>query len=172
MKTFYANDFDSMIRDFIGMAESAAQTASQHPFFKDLQDILKTAECKCEDGKCDCKEAPETNAPVNGILHSHVKTFSDKYVMIAEIPGLEDKDISIEFKENKLTVKAEYPTKIDQDKSDEENFSVLRVGTWITSFKFKDVDSEQIAAKLDRGQLKIVLPKKPEAQPLKVQINK
>ncbi len=38
--------------------------------------------------------------------------------------------------------------------------------------KFKDVDANNIVAKLDKGQLFVTLSKKPEAQPIKIKVEK
>lgn len=146
---------DALIRDLFDLGA----LASKHPFFKDVENICNCEEEKCEDD-CEC------TAPVNGVLKTDVRKYSDKYVLIAEVPGLNEEDVTIEFKDDKLSLAANYK------KDEEDQFTKIRVGKWSIAYKFKGVDSEKISAKLDKGQLIVTLPKKPEAQPFKVQINK
>lgn len=141
------NSPDKFITDLFGLGS----TVLEHPFIKNMME-----ECRCGD-TCECND-------VAGVLHAHVKSFDDKHVMIAEIPGLSDDDITIEFKDDKLTVTADYKK--------EEEFTKIRNGKWVTAFKFKDVDADNISAKLDKGQLFITLLKKPEAQPIKIKVEK
>jgi len=141
------NSPDKFITDLFGLSS----VMLEHPFVKNIME-----ECKCDDS-CECDE-------VSGILHANVKAFEDKYVMIAEIPGLTDDDIVIDFKDDKITVTADYKK--------EEEFTKIRNGKWTTSFKFKDIDSSSIVAKLDKGQLFITISKKPEAQPIKIKVEK
>lgn len=104
------------------------------------------------------------NEELTGRLNAQAKTFDDKYVVIAEVPGLKDEDITIEFKDKNLALIGDY--------KNEEDFDKIRKGKWACAFKFKDVDGEKIEAKLENGQLIVSLFKKPEAQPIKIQINK
>ena len=155
MNKVYGFNVDALLRDLADLGV----TAAKHPFFKDIENI-----CNCEGEKCE--EECECTAPATGVLRTDVKKYSDKFVLIAEVPGLSDEYITVEFKDDKLSLVADYK------KDNEEEFTRIRQGKWKIIYKFKDVDSEKISAKLDKGQLFITLPKKPEAQPFKVQINK
>ena len=136
---------------FITNLFDLGSTVLEYPFVKNIME-----ECKCGN-TCECDD-------IAGVLHAHVKTLEDKYVMIAEIPGLGDDDVTIEFKDDKLTITADYKK--------EEEFTKIRNGKWMTALKFKDVDASNIIAKLDRGQLIVTLFKKPEAQPIKIKVEK
>jgi HSP20 family molecular chaperone IbpA len=160
MRTVYNVPFDVMVRELLDLGTIAMKS----PLWKDIEKMCNCGdECKCEESECKCED---TCTPPEGVLKSHSNALSDKFVVIVEVPGLSDEDITVEFKEDTLTLKADY------GKKTEEDFSKIRVGKWMTAYKFKGVDTEKIVAKLDKGQLTVTLPKKPEAQPFKVEINK
>ena len=152
MKTY---DFDDLMRDFMGLGDIAMQS----DFAKNIQKIFNTEDVKPGAG-CGF------GMTFNGILCSRAKTYDDKYVVIAEVPGLTEDDITIEFKDGLLTLKAKYENQLEND------FNYLRNGSYVATFKAKDADGENITAKMDKGQIVVTLPKKAEAQPIKVQINK
>lgn len=152
MKTY---DFDEIMRDLLGLGDLAMQS----DIVKNLQ---KMWNIDAEKPNADCG----VNATFTNILHSKVKTYDDKYVLIAEVPGLAEDNITIEFKDGLLTLKAKYEKQLEND------FNYLREGTYLATFRAKDADGENISAKMDKGQITVTLPKKAEAQPIKVQINK
>jgi len=150
MRNDYA--FDRMLYNLMDLGTLAVK----HPFFKDVK-----AACDCENEDCSCNDVAEER--VSGVLHAHAKPFEDKYVVTVEVPGLTEDNLTIEFKEDVLTIKAQYGEVED---------SVMRAGLWRTAFKFKGADGSAISAKLDSGLLTVTLPKKTETQPIKIEINK
>ena len=100
-------------------------------------------------------------------LRVHTEEEDDKYVILAEVPGLKEDQLNIEFKDNVLTVSANY-----EEKEEKDNFKSLRRGRYSWSATARNIDPENISAELKEGVLKISLPKSPEAQPRKVEINK
>ncbi|MCB0339470.1 MAG: Hsp20/alpha crystallin family protein [Bdellovibrionales bacterium] len=100
-----------------------------------------------------------------------VKEFEDKFVISADVPGVEKEAVDISIEKNVLTLKV---TK--EEESEESTKNIIRkerwVGTQSRSLVLSEVvDSESISADLKDGVLTIVLPKKPEIQPKKIQIN-
>lgn len=157
MRTY---NFDEILREISGLGENVMNS----PFFVNLQKMYENG--VAGDGKCDCGPSCACDDNVVGLLHARVKTYDDKYVLIAEVPGLSDENITVEFKDGLLTLKAKY------EKQEDTDFNSLRVGTYVATFKSKDADGENISAKMDKGQVMVTLPKKAEAQPIKVQINR
>ena len=91
----------------------------------------------------------------------------DSYVIEAELPGLNEKDIKLEVKEAVLTLSTEKKA---------ENDEKAAQGTWIRrergDLRFSrtfelpdDTDVDKIEAKFHDGLLTIELPRKPESAP-------
>jgi len=144
---FYMRVFDASEK-FMADLFDLGSNVLNHPSFKNTIE------------KCKCGEYND----ISNILHAHVKTFDDKYIIIAEVPGINDDDIIIEFKDDKLIITADY--------KNEEEFTKIRNGKWMTAFKLKNVDINSIVAKLINGQLFVTLLKKSEAQPIKIKVEK
>ena len=88
----------------------------------------------------------------------------------AELPEIEEKDIQINLDNNMLTLKGERT--LEKEEKKESYHRVERYyGSFQRSFELPTtVDRDNIAASYDKGVLKIVLPKKEESKPKKVQI--
>ena len=94
----------------------------------------------------------------------------DALVLKADLPGLERDDVSIEVKDNVLTVagerKAEHAEKADGFYRVERAF-----GSFARSLTLPDgIDAEQVAASFDRGVLEVRIPKPAERKPHRVEI--
>ena len=90
----------------------------------------------------------------------------DHYLLEADLPGFEKKDIHLDLNGDVLTVTAERHSKVeDKDKKDK----VIRVersyGAYSRQFDVSGVDTEGIKAKYDNGVLKLTLPKKVKVEP-------
>jgi HSP20 family protein len=96
-------------------------------------------------------------------LRAHVKEEEDNYLVYSEVPGLKEDELSVEYKDDHLIIKAEY---------NEENEDTIRTGKYSWSCMFRKIDPEKIDAKLKDGVLKITLPKKEESKPRKIDIGK
>lgn len=81
----------------------------------------------------------------------------------ADLPGVDEKDISVTYANGMLTIKGEKKSEREQKR---ENYymSERSYGTFERSLALPEtIDEDQIQAKFDKGVLKIVAPKKPEA---------
>ena len=94
----------------------------------------------------------------------------DNYTLMAEVPGMKEKDIDLEIKDGLLTLKGH--TEESQEK--EENHYRMREfsrRSFERSFRIGEgVDSDKISAKLEKGVLTVALPKKEEAKPKAVKV--
>jgi HSP20 family protein len=87
-----------------------------------------------------------------------VKDESNQYIVEAELPGFDKQEIKLDYEDGKLVISA---TKEEEQNEEKSNYihrerrqcSMQRV------IYLKDVDSEQINAKLDQGVLTIEVPK-------------
>jgi HSP20 family protein len=93
---------------------------------------------------------------------------NDKEIVIeAELPGIEEKDVSVTVQDGLLTVKGE---KKLEKKEEKENYHTMerRYGSFMRSMRLPDtVDEENISAKIDKGVLTVTVAKKPGAETTK-----
>ncbi|MFY9681412.1 MAG: Hsp20/alpha crystallin family protein [Candidatus Sulfotelmatobacter sp.] len=88
-----------------------------------------------------------------------------------EVPGIDEKDISVSLENNTLTVHGE--RKIEKEEK-EENYRRVesQYGSFTRTFNLPPtVDSEKVSAIYDKGVLKVTLPKKAEAKPKQIKVN-
>ena len=84
---------------------------------------------------------------------------SDEYVITAEIPGVEAKDLSVDVSGEVLTIKGE-KTQEHEQKSKNYHIRERSAGSFQRSFPLpRNVDGDKIAASFDNGLLTVVLPK-------------
>lgn len=100
-----------------------------------------------------------------------IKEEPKRFVIAADIPGVDPKDIEIHMDKGVLTLKGERST---ETRSEDGKFTrVERVhGSFHRRFALPDTaDAEQISASGKHGVLEIVIPKKAEAAPRRITIN-
>jgi HSP20 family protein len=99
-----------------------------------------------------------------------IKETKEGYLFKADVPGIKEDDLTINLTGNRLTVSG----KREEEKRQEHEtyFSYERsYGSFTRSFTLPDgIDAEKVNATLKDGVLSILVPKKPEAQPKKVDI--
>ena len=95
----------------------------------------------------------------------------DHFVLRADLPGLTENDINIEFENNVLTVSGE--RKAEHEEKKEGYYRVERAsGTFARSLTLPEgIDPESIAASFDKGVLEVRVPKPEERKPRKVAIS-
>jgi HSP20 family protein len=100
-----------------------------------------------------------------------IREDKDRYVIHADLPGVEAKDIDITMENGVLTLKG---TRASEKSEDREGYKrVERVrGTFYRSFSLPDTaDTAKIEAKSKDGVLEIVLPKLEKSQPRRITVN-
>ncbi len=100
-----------------------------------------------------------------------VKETKDAYEVLADLPGMEKKDINISLHDNVLTVSGE---RKHEEKSEDENryFKERVYGNFSRSFRLPyQVDHKDVHAEYKNGVLKVVLQKSEEAKPREIEIN-
>jgi HSP20 family protein len=81
--------------------------------------------------------------------------------VLAELPGLEEKDVQVELADGVLSIKGE--KKIESEDND-RLFSERYYGRFERRIAVGNVDEDKIAASFKNGVLTVTLPKSPEAQ--------
>jgi HSP20 family protein len=91
-------------------------------------------------------------------------------VLVAEVPGVDEKDVDVEVKDNLLTIKGE--RRMEKSVKEESYHRVERAyGGFSRSFTLPQaVDSEKITATYNRGVLEIRLPKPEKAKTHQIKI--
>ena len=99
-----------------------------------------------------------------------VETETD-FVLRADLPGLSESDVNIEFDDNVLTISGERKSEQEERKA-----GYYRVERSFGSFRRtlalpEGVDGESIRATFDKGVLEVTVPKPAQRAPRKVQIS-
>ena len=91
-------------------------------------------------------------------------TETDKEIVVeAELPGIDEKDVSLALQDGVLTIRGEKKHERDEEK---ENYRMMerRYGSFQRSVRLPDtVDEDKVEATFNNGVLKVSLPKRPEA---------
>jgi HSP20 family protein len=91
-------------------------------------------------------------------------TETDKEIVVeAELPGIDEKDVSLALQDGVLTIRGEKKHEHDEEK---ENYRMMerRYGSFQRSVQLPDtVDEDKVDATFNNGVLKVSLPKRPEA---------
>ena len=91
-------------------------------------------------------------------------TETDKEIVVeAELPGIDEKDVSLSLQDGVLTIRGEKKHERDEQK---ENYRMMerRYGSFHRSVRLPDtVDEDKVEATFNNGVLKVSLPKRPEA---------
>ncbi|HOB62832.1 MAG TPA: Hsp20/alpha crystallin family protein [Candidatus Competibacteraceae bacterium] len=99
-----------------------------------------------------------------------IKEEVNQFVIHADLPGVEAKDIDITLEHGVLTLKGQRTV---EKKDETENYRrVERVrGTFLRRFSLPEaVDAEKVSAKCKDGVLEVIVPKRESAQPRRIAI--
>lgn len=96
---------------------------------------------------------------------------ADKYALSFDLPGIDKKDVKMNFSENTLTISGE--RRSEDEKKDVTCHRVERVyGKFYRSFTFPSmVNAEKISAQYKDGVLLVTVPKAEESKPKQITIN-
>jgi HSP20 family protein len=96
---------------------------------------------------------------------------TDQYTISFDIPGIEKKDVKMNFADNTLTVSGERIT--SEERKDVTSHRVERhFGKFFRSFTFPTmVNAEKITASYKDGVLTVSIPKAEESKPKQITIN-
>lgn len=98
----------------------------------------------------------------------------DSFVMEADLPGFDKKDIHLDLADNTLTISAERHSNHEQKDKKDKYLRVERsYGKYSRQFDVSSIDTDNIKAKYENGVLTLTLPKKhqqlPEAKHLEIE---
>jgi HSP20 family protein len=99
-----------------------------------------------------------------------IKEETDRFVLYADLPGVDPQEIEVQMEKGMLTIKGE---RRSEEKLETENFSRIerRHGSFHRRFALPDsADPDGITASGHNGVLQIVIPKRPETTPRRIQV--
>ncbi len=99
-----------------------------------------------------------------------IKEEANRFVLFADIPGVDPQDIEVQMDKGMLTIKGERRVEAVQES---ESFSRIerRHGSFHRRFALPDsADPEGISAAGHNGVLQITIPKRPETTPRRIQV--
>ena len=110
------------------------------------------------------------SATVSWIPRVDIHEEAERFVVVADLPGVEGKDIEITAEKGVLSLKGE---RRSEKKSSEDGYeSIERAsGTFLRRFALPEsVDAEAIKASHVNGVLEIAIPKRPTEQPRRIDV--
>lgn len=99
-----------------------------------------------------------------------IKEEANRFVLYADLPGVEPKDIEVQMDKGMLTIKGE---RRGEAIVESESFSRIerRHGSFHRRFALPDsADPDGISASGHNGVLQIIIPKRPETTPRRIQV--
>jgi HSP20 family protein len=100
-----------------------------------------------------------------------VRETKDRFVFVADLPGVEAKDIEILLTGNRLTVTGMRADKVEKGEEGEYYARERTYGRFTRSFTLPEgADLNAVQAHLTTGVLTIVFPKVPAVQPKKIPV--
>ena len=100
-----------------------------------------------------------------------IKEDAENFVLVADIPGVDPKDIEITMNQSVLTIKGE---RNSEKRSEGNGFTRLEraSGLFYRRFSLPDsADDTRISAKGEHGVLTLTIPKKEKAQPRRIAVS-
>lgn len=101
-----------------------------------------------------------------------VKETADSFVVRADLPGVDEKDLDISLHQNVLTVSGQRQA---EERKEGESYALYerQYGSFSRSFSLPDIaDGERIDAKLEAGVLTLTIGKRAEAKPKKIALKR
>jgi HSP20 family protein len=92
-----------------------------------------------------------------------IRETESELVVEAELPGLDEKDLTVTLKEGVLTLQGEKKSE-REEKKDDYHLMERSYGSFQRSFRVPDtVNADNVKATFDKGVLKVTMPKRAEA---------
>ena len=99
---------------------------------------------------------------------AEVTSGSEGWTIRMSLPGIDQKDVSVDLDHSVLTISGERTARDDKTK---KHLSELRYGRFTRSFTLPDtVDAKKVAAKFENGMLELTLPVTEAKKPRRIEI--
>jgi len=110
------------------------------------------------------------SASVSWIPHVDIHEEAERFLVVADLPGVEGKDIDVTADKGVLTIKGE---RRSEKKAFQDGFERVEraSGTFLRRFTLPEsVDAEAIKATHVNGVLEVTIPKRPQEQPRRISV--
>jgi HSP20 family protein len=110
------------------------------------------------------------SASVSWIPHVDIHEEAERFVVVADVPGVDGKDIDITADKGVLTIKGE---RRSEKKSSNDGFERVEraTGTFLRRFTLPEsADAEAIKATHVNGVLELTIPKRPQERPRRIEV--
>jgi HSP20 family protein len=109
-------------------------------------------------------------ADISWIPQVDIYEESDRFIILADVPGVEPKDIRITTDKGLLTLRGEKRAREAQDGKARQRLE-RRTGAFMRSFTLPEgTDVDRITARHTDGVLEVVIPKLPALQPRTIEV--
>lgn len=99
-----------------------------------------------------------------------IKESEDAFHIVADVPGVDPKDIEVQMENGILTIKGERETSKEEEKEGYKRVE-RSYGSFYRRFNMPDTaDSEKIAARSHNGVLEVTIPKQEKVQARKIEV--
>lgn len=99
-----------------------------------------------------------------------IREEDDAYVLHADVPGVDPKDIELHMENGVLTLRGERKYESEEEKEGYKRVERMR-GTFFRRFSLPDTaDADNISARSQNGVLEVRIPKQAKVQPRRIQI--
>jgi HSP20 family protein len=116
------------------------------------------------------QNASADSASVSWIPHVDIHEEAERFLVVADVPGVEGKDIEITAEKGVLTIKGQ---RTSEKKSTEDGYERVEraSGTFLRRFTLPETaDAEAIKATHVNGVLEVSIPKRPQEQPRRISV--
>ncbi|MDX5333978.1 MAG: Hsp20/alpha crystallin family protein [Gammaproteobacteria bacterium] len=99
-----------------------------------------------------------------------IKEEADAYVIYADIPGVDPKDIEVHMEHGVLTIRGERKSETSEERDNFRRVERVR-GSFYRRFSLPDTaDAEKITARSEHGVLEVRIPKQEKLQPRRIAV--
>ncbi|MEC9363521.1 MAG: Hsp20/alpha crystallin family protein [Sinimarinibacterium flocculans] len=100
-----------------------------------------------------------------------IEEYADKFVIYADVPGIEPDSIEVTLEKGVLTLSGSRELAVESGGNIERKRTERASGRFLRRFVLPDtVDSDSVSASGRNGVLQIAIPKRPQAQPRKITV--
>ena len=99
-----------------------------------------------------------------------IKEEADRFVIHADIPGVDPKNIEVHMEDGVLTIKGERQSETKEEREGYKRVERVR-GSFFRRFSLPDTaNADAISAKSQHGVLDVVIPKQEKVQPRRIEV--
>ena len=111
-----------------------------------------------------------SSASVSWIPHVDIHEEPERFVVVADVPGVEGKDIDVTAEKGVLTIRGE---RRSEKKSTKDGYERVEraSGSFLRRFTLPEsADADAIKATHTNGVLEVTIPKRPQEQPRRISV--